>query len=103
MRVTPVGRGSPRCEPDRGRRARQGVLFVHSATMPPLGADTWVHAQIMRGLDRSAYDVHAACVPGPHHAPTPTFRLLRTLPDVGILPIDLGPERFSARHRGRMG
>jgi glycosyltransferase involved in cell wall biosynthesis len=71
--------------------------------MPPLGADTWVHAQIMRGLDRSAYDVHAACVPGPHHAPTPTFRLLRTLPDVRILPINLGPERFSARHRCRIG
>jgi glycosyltransferase involved in cell wall biosynthesis len=78
------------------------VLFVHSATLPPLGADTWVHAQIMRGLDRAAYDVHAACVPGPHHAPTPTFRLLRTLPDVRILPVDLGPERLRLRDRGRM-
>jgi glycosyltransferase involved in cell wall biosynthesis len=73
-----------------------GVLFVHSATLPPLGADTWVHAQIMRALNRRAHVVHAACVRGPEGRPTPTYEVLRRIPDLHLLPIDLGPE-LSAR------
>src|SRR5436190_12144772 len=69
------------------------VLFLHTATQPPLGADTWVHAQIMDGLDRSSHEVHAACATGPSDRPTPTYALLRTIPGVQIYPVNLGSER----------
>ena len=38
------------------------VLFLNTPTRPTLGADTWIHLQIMMGLDRSTHDVHVACV-----------------------------------------
>jgi glycosyltransferase involved in cell wall biosynthesis len=69
------------------------VLFLHTATQPPLGADTWVHAQIMDRLDRSTHEVHAACATGPADRPTPTYALLRTIPGVRIFPVNLGSER----------
>jgi len=69
------------------------VLFLHTATRPPLGADTWVHAQIMDRLDRSTHEVHAACATGPTDRPTPTYALLRTIPGVRLYPVYLGSER----------
>ena len=45
------------------------VLFVNTKRQPPLGADTWVHLQIMRELDRSRVEVHAACVDGSSEPP----------------------------------
>ena len=74
------------------RSSKMGVLFVNTATLPPLGADTWVHVQIIRDLDRSSHVVHAACATGPDDSPTPTFQALRGLPDVHMVPVDLGPE-----------
>jgi len=68
------------------------VLFLHSATLPPLGADTWVHAQIMRSLDRSAHIVHAACAPGREGHPSPTYEVLRNVPGLHLVPVNLGPE-----------
>jgi glycosyltransferase involved in cell wall biosynthesis len=102
MRAAPSGRASPLRENDADVESPLGVLFVHSATSPPLGADTWVHAQIMRTLDRSNHHVHVACVPGPPGAPTPTYELVREIPDVRIVPIDFGPERFTRARRSRM-
>src|SRR5262249_35765206 len=84
------------------RSARTRVLFVHSATQPPLGADTWVHAQIMRALDRRRVEVIAACAPGPAGDPTPTQRLLSEIPDLELRPISLGVERFDRTWRGRL-
>ena len=72
--------------------ARLPVLFLNTPTMPPLGADTWVHAQIMRGLDRDTHDLHAACAFGPTHARTPTYDVLHTVPGLRLLPVTLGPE-----------
>ena len=54
------------------------VFSIHTHVEPPLGADTWVHAEIMRSLDRSSHEVHVACVAGPAHEPTPTWRCPRT-------------------------
>ena len=71
------------------------VLFLHSATRPPLGADTWIHTLIMRHLDRSSHQVHVACSPGPADAPTPTFAAVRDIPDLQIEPVNLGPELFA--------
>jgi glycosyltransferase involved in cell wall biosynthesis len=73
------------------------VLFLHTATLPPLGADTWVHAQIMRALDRSSHVVHAACTKGRAGRPTPTYALLRTIPDLHLTTVDLGPELSAQR------
>jgi len=75
---------------------RTPVLFVHSATQPPLGADTWMHALMMRSLDREAFEVHAACA-GTARAPTPTFEALSAIPDVQLTRIDLGTELFQRR------
>lgn len=68
------------------------VLFVNAKQRPPLGADTWVHAEIMRQIDRERIEVHAACVLGPRHRPTPTYALLREIPDITIRPVRLGRE-----------
>src|SRR6187431_25961 len=68
------------------------ILFVNTATLPPLGADTWIHAQIMRALDRSQFELHAACATGRRGRPTPTYALLRTIPALDIIPVDFGPE-----------
>jgi glycosyltransferase involved in cell wall biosynthesis len=71
------------------------VLFVHTATRPPLGADTWIHAQIMANLDRSSHELHAACATGPPAAPTPTYDALRRIGDVNIQPVRFGVEHSS--------
>jgi glycosyltransferase involved in cell wall biosynthesis len=103
MRVALPGRVPFRRGDDADDESRVGILFVHSATTPPLGADTWVHAQIMRTLDRSRHDVHVACVPGPPDAPTPTYELVREIPHTRVFPIDFGPERFARAGKSRMG
>lgn len=72
--------------------ARVGVLFLHGATQPPLGADTWVQSQVVSGLDKSRVDVHVACAFGPTNAPTPTFEVMRPIADIHLVPIDLGRE-----------
>jgi glycosyltransferase involved in cell wall biosynthesis len=76
------------------------VLFVHSATVPPLGADTWVHTLLMRHLDRQLVDVHAACAFARGGARTPTYEALSTIPELTLRSIDLGPELF---RRSRLG
>lgn len=68
------------------------VLFVNTATRPPLGADTWVHLQIMRALDRDHHSLVAACNPGSASAPTPTAAAAREIPDLEIVPVNFGPE-----------
>ena len=45
------------------------VLFVNTKTRPPLGADTWVHAQIIRELDWSAHDLVSGLCGGPTGCP----------------------------------
>jgi len=68
------------------------VLFLNTKRRPPLGADTWIHLQIIRELDRSRVEVHAACATGPPNCPTPTYERLRELPDVRIVSANLGRE-----------
>ena len=65
-----------------GAPARSSCLFIHTATRPPLGADTWVHAQILANLDPSTHEVHVACATGAPGAPTPTYEAFRQIPDV---------------------
>lgn len=81
---------------------RVPVLFLHTATEPPLGADTWVHSLIMRSLDRAEFDVHVACAPGTRFARTPTFEAVSAIPDMSIHPVNLGPELFGRSKRGKV-
>jgi glycosyltransferase involved in cell wall biosynthesis len=74
-----------------------GVLFIGTATLPPLGADTAVHVAILRALDRSTHRLHAACVRG-HGSCTPTFAALREISDLELVRVNLGPE-LSVRSR----
>ena len=75
-----------------GRPARTRVLFLNTATQPPLGADTWIHAEIMRRLDRDQHELVAACSFGPKGRPTPTYDALRQIPNLELVPANLGPE-----------
>jgi glycosyltransferase involved in cell wall biosynthesis len=69
------------------------VLAVHTATQPPLGADTWVHARILETLDRATHTLHVACVPTRNGESTPTYDELSTIDGLTFLPVNLGPER----------
>ena len=60
---------------------RTRILFVNSAAQP--GADTAIHAMIMRNLDRVAFEVHAACAPGP------SYQALSRIPDLHLRPGDV--------------
>jgi glycosyltransferase involved in cell wall biosynthesis len=77
------------------------VLFIHTATLPPLGADTWIHSLIIRHLDRSQHEVHVACATGRTGHPTPTFEVMRTIPELSIEPVNLGSELFAKSLFGR--
>lgn len=69
------------------------VLAVHTATQPPLGADTWVHARILESLDRATHTLHAACVRSRNGESTPTYDELSAIEDLHVLQVNLGPER----------
>jgi glycosyltransferase involved in cell wall biosynthesis len=69
------------------------VLFVHSATQPPLGADTWVQSQIVSGLDKSRVGAHVACAIGKPGKPTPTYQVMKDIQGISLVPINLGRER----------
>jgi glycosyltransferase involved in cell wall biosynthesis len=71
------------------------VLFVHTATLPPLGADTWVHGQIIANLAPSMHEVHAACAPGTATQPTPTYEAFSEISGIRLRPVNLGVERVS--------
>jgi glycosyltransferase involved in cell wall biosynthesis len=68
---------------------KTGVLFLSSAEWP--GADTFIHALIMCGLDRSRFDVHAACSTWKPEARTTAFEALSAIPDLRVRPTDFGP------------
>jgi glycosyltransferase involved in cell wall biosynthesis len=82
--------GLPTSRPHERRKT--GILYVNTTTRPPLGADVWLQAQIMKGLDRSRFDLHTACALGPAEAPTPTYELLRTIPALKVHPVNFGTE-----------
>ena len=76
------------------------VLFVHTDKRFPLGAGPWVHGLIMRHLDRSTFELHAACATGTHDAPAPMFEVLNQISDLRLHPVDFGPEGFGDSLRG---
>src|SRR5215217_913791 len=73
--------------------SRRPVLFLNTPTAPPLGADTWIHIELMRRLDRTAWAPIAAHAFGSEDEPTPTHRAVREIPDLELVRADLGPDR----------
>jgi glycosyltransferase involved in cell wall biosynthesis len=57
-----------------------------------MGADTWVHTQIISHLDRAAHELHVAVTPGPPGNRTPMFEVLQGVTGLRMRPINLGPE-----------
>jgi glycosyltransferase involved in cell wall biosynthesis len=68
---------------------KTSVLFVNSPVR--FGADTFIHTQIMRGLDRSRFDVHVACSTGSPAAGKPAYEVLSAIPDLHLRPSNFGP------------
>ena len=64
---------------DGSAAGERAVLFLHTATLPPLGADTWVHVQLLTKLDRATHDLHMACATGSAAAPTPTYQAVHDI------------------------
>lgn len=84
--------------------SRVGVLAVHTATQAPLGADTWVHAQILRELDRSTHRIHVAYAAERDGRPTPTAEILADVSGIERHHVSLGREgERPAGLAGRLG
>ena len=66
-------------------------LFFHSHTDRSLGADAWVHTQIMRHLDRATHEVHLVYVPAV------SAHAVADIPDLRRVTISPGPKRPAAR------
>jgi len=61
---------------------RMGVLFLQA--QDGFGADSAVHADIIRNLDRDKFVVHIACTAGTGEGVPPSLAILRELPDVKL-------------------
>jgi glycosyltransferase involved in cell wall biosynthesis len=68
-------------------------LFFHTHTDRSLGADAWVHTQIMRHLDRGTHAVHLAYVPDVAGQPTPLHLAVDDVTDLRRVSISPGPRR----------
>jgi glycosyltransferase involved in cell wall biosynthesis len=68
------------------------ILFLDSRPLP--GADTAVHATLLRSLDRSRFEAHAACSAGPRGAGRTTLEIFTHIRGLEVVPVDLGPSFF---------
>ncbi len=60
------------------------ILFIQS--QPAAGADSVVHFEIMRYLNRGEFDVHVACTTGDGHGTPPSLARVRQIPDLHVRP-----------------
>ena len=82
-------------------RARFGVLFLQSQAF--FGADSAIHAQLMRHLDRAQVHVHCACTDEEARDPRMTaIRRIRAIPDVRVRVTDFGPSLFGRSRSSRV-
>ena len=68
------------------------VLFVSSPT--DIGADTWIHLQLLRSLDPDRFELHAAGQIPARGKPSPAYDALSAIPRVKLRPTDFGPSFF---------
>jgi glycosyltransferase involved in cell wall biosynthesis len=72
------------------------VLFLHS--QKGFGADSAIHAHLMRHLDRERFDVHVACTRGDGLDVAPSLARFREIPRVRLRGIAFAP---GFQHRSR--
>jgi glycosyltransferase involved in cell wall biosynthesis len=72
----------------RMHSSKARVLFINSPD--GFGADTWIHALLMRNLDRERFDVFAACAVGPGGAHTAAFDAFAQIPNLTLRPTNFG-------------
>ncbi len=70
------------------------VLFIQS--QQAFGADSLIHAELMRHLDRKGFTVHVACTRGDDDTMPKSLRAIRQIPDVAVRPTRFAPG-FSQR------
>lgn len=71
------------------QRGRIGVLFLQSQSS--FGADAAIHADLMRHLDRDAFDVHVACTVGDGLETPPALTKLRQISGLQLRPTNFLP------------
>jgi glycosyltransferase involved in cell wall biosynthesis len=72
------------------------VLFIHSQN--GFGADSAIHAHLMRHLDRQRFRVHMACSRGADGREPTSLAKFREIPDIHLRPTHFAP---GFRHRSR--
>jgi glycosyltransferase involved in cell wall biosynthesis len=77
-------------------RSKIPILFLHS--QDGFGADSAIHAHLMRHLDRDRFVVHVACSQGDGSGVPPALARFREIPDVRLRPTTFAP---GFRHRSR--
>jgi glycosyltransferase involved in cell wall biosynthesis len=65
------------------------VLFLHSQN--GFGADSAIHAHLMRYLDRDRFVVHVACSAGDGSGPPPALVKMGEIPDIRLRPTHFAP------------
>ncbi len=73
------------------------VLHVITPAGKTLGADSWVHAEIIKTLDRTDHEIFVAWVPSTAAGPTPFFTAVNDLDDVTFVNTIRGPRRGFGR------
>jgi glycosyltransferase involved in cell wall biosynthesis len=68
---------------------KTSILFLHS--QPTFGADSVIHAHLMRELDRERFEVHVACAANDGAGPPLAFSILQNIPDVHLRPTHFTP------------
>jgi glycosyltransferase involved in cell wall biosynthesis len=70
-------------------KAKVGVLFVQA--QEGFGADSAIHAHLMRHLDRERFEVHVACTNGSGGGVPDSLRILREIPNLRVRPTQFAP------------
>lgn len=65
------------------------VLFIQSQTA--FGADSLIHAEIMRHLDRDRFSVHVACTKGDGSGTPPSLAAIEKIENIQLRPTDFVP------------
>jgi glycosyltransferase involved in cell wall biosynthesis len=77
-------------------------MFVDTASYVPIGAGPWLHVQLLRELDRTDHELYVACAPEGPGAPAPMNALVKQIPDVHVVEVDLGPDHLKDSLRGSL-
>jgi glycosyltransferase involved in cell wall biosynthesis len=66
-----------------------GVLFI--VAQEEFGADSAVHADIIRNLDRDKFSVHVACTDGGGNRVPPSLAVMQKISDINLRPTRFAP------------